>query len=155
MRRPLTAALVALGLVPLLAVDACDEPTRACTLIGCQTTYAVTLSPDGALPGGRYEVRVEADGEAQSCAFTAAAACPDGDCLSGASASCRDLYPTGRGGDVRLTFLPVRGEVDVTVLRDGVAVASAVYVAAYEPVYANGPDCGVTCERAAVEVAVP
>lgn len=148
--RALSATAAVLGLGPLLGASGCDETHQVCTLIGCNNALVVALAPaaDG-LSAGRYAVTAASADAFRQCAFTAAA----GGAVSDVSEDCRGLSPTG-DGTFTATLEPVRGEVRVTVERDGSAVGGVSVRPAYEPQYPNGVDCGAACEVARTVVPV-
>lgn len=149
--------------VALLAVasfTACDSPTMgACTLIGCEDAYSVTLAPSGdAFPPGRYHVEASADGTTETCTFdvTSSAFLE----VSQESDGCQGAFaftPSADGASrqVRVLFSPLADDVTVRVRRDGDDVASLRVDPVYVDQYPNGPDCGAVCRQADTSIRVP
>ncbi len=141
--------LVAIGLA------GCDSRNTACTLIGCDDAFLVTVTAEGGLSPGRYDVRAS-DGEAVRVCTLAVSGCRSGTCQIALSAidvstGCLGYGPDGDGG-VLVQLAPTEGEVTVDVSRDGVPVTSARLSPVYADRTPNGPDCGTVCRVATASV---
>lgn len=132
----LTAGLLATG---------CDTSPTACTEIGCADALYVTVTDgDGLPPAGRYRVAVGAD---QACAFTVTA-----DGVSDEEEGCQAVFPSTDG--VRVGFPPLRGELEVSLSRDGAPSAAQRLRPVYQDRFPNGVDCGAVCQTADVRLTV-
>ena len=138
---------------------ACDDAVTGCTLIGCSTEHAITLFPASApFPAGAYEVRVTDGGETRTCSFTLDIS-ETGPNVADVTGACTSAFPiqdaSGARSGVRASF-PMGGrEARISVARGEAVLADARVAVAYEEVYANGPNCGVTCRVAQTELEIP
>ena len=130
-------------------VGGCVLPRTMCTEIGCAGGLSVMLLSEEPLADGAWEVAVtQQDGTSASCAFTV-----QGGAIT-ASQDCAALEVLEEDEGVRLQFLEVDGDVNVTVTQDGAEQASEDFAPEYEEFRPNGPDCPPVCRSASVEVAL-
>lgn len=150
-----------LALLAVVSLAACDSPAVACTLIGCEDAYSVTLAPAGdALTSGRYDVVASAAGRTESCSFTVTVDTDLAVGVSNESDGCRGAFaftPAAEDGraQVRVLFPPLEDDVILRVHRDGAELASVRVDPVYVGQYPNGPDCGAGCRQANTAVRVP
>ena len=132
----------------LVLLHGCDNADEvACSRADCADAHIVELA--NALPG-RYDVRRGLASGTEACAFTLPAPLAVGPLdAEGACASVVVGEGTEAAPVVRITFPAVdEAGARVTVVRDGAVVADARVPLDYRPVYAIGPECGVTCRIA-------
>jgi len=153
----LGAAVALLGLIPLLGATGCDVMAGPdCTEASCSDRVELTLSDNGGLPAGHFDLVVAIDGETHACSVTVNGRDDlRGTCsaffrdTSVGDRTVRDLVvavPLGRG--VGVSEVAVRVEGGGEVRADGPV---ALTVAEDFP---NGMDCPPVCRVFAARVAL-
>lgn len=114
---------------------------QACTLIGCDDGIAFQLRSATGFVDGDYQVdlgHVAGPDILYTCEFS----------IEGGQLGSDSCLASLDGSGVHVFMLNVVENAVVTVLLDGATVGSYTGALAFEPVYPNGPDCGVGCEQA-------
>lgn len=127
---------------------------HSCTEMACMDTYhSVALEPASGWDAGDYVVRIEADGSVQTCEGQVA----EGSCglgpmtCTGASlatvnpSGCADL---GQPAHATIDFRTTPSIVQITITKDGVALADRQVALSYSTDEPNGPDCPPVCHHA-------
>jgi hypothetical protein len=139
------------------------NPSRACTLIGCDDGLTVELEPKSGWPAGTYQFTIDADATRvtcrgalplASCANAPALTCDTTGVVSISESGC--ALAAAAQGFPQITFAralrPKR--VVVAITRDDALVARAELLPEFKTSTPNGPGCPPTCTQARAQVTV-
>ncbi len=155
--RPLFLFAFALALA-LAGCGVASPQPQACTGIGCNIGYQITLTSASAWKAGKYTVEVVSDGVTTTCTATlpltsaSTADCTKAGVQIGLSGSM--LPPEQQSlSDILLTATPKA--VTITLSRDGAQLVTKSFTPTYKTSRPNGPDCEPTCTSASDTLALP
>jgi len=126
-----------------------------CTEIGCTSGLTLSLVADTFAPGV-YGIALAANPDPDDCTLTISddpMDCAIPPCVS--ESTCNALYLLGETPMRIELALGILAQLDVTVTRDDLEIASETFAPAYEVVAPNGPGCGPACAVALAELAIP
>jgi hypothetical protein len=146
-------------------------PPRACTAIGCSTSFNATISPRGGeFPSGTHEVVITAEGSpVRTCTFKfpfagplESAECRDGGGVMVMISPLQTCTTTNHGDTVSHSCVPVPGKFEERLSVPGLSpkvrvtqrtLEGGTYLdreatPTYEDVFPNGKECGAVCKQA-------
>jgi len=136
-------ALAAAAVVGSSGCPKDDDEIEGCTLMGCESTFEVTVVQDAAEPteDGAYTVTVTPAGASER-----EIECQVGGLEEGCGGSPGDLTGSLEEGRLAITaFLEVSGDppetVEVRVESGGVLLGEETFSPDYSPFYPNGEEC--------------
>ena len=149
-------------LFSLLLFSACDSNSgRACTEIGCSSSYALMFNARDSLSIGDYVITIERENEEPlACSFTISGIgdpCTSIDCVQNRSCDSMQfngepyavtIYYAVPDDEVHLFFPSYTGPFTLTINQDGDTLSNLVVEPQYESNQPNGPGCEPICINA-------